>query len=122
MPCDCDLDQERRWVRVRAWGVVTYAEGMAMRKKFVSDPNFNPDFYQVVDGREVTRVALTAAEIGEMARDTVFSKKSRRAFVAPTRDTFDFAQTFKLFRGINAGSELLRVFRTIEEAEAWLGE
>ncbi|MGA1984601.1 MAG: hypothetical protein ABSG84_19315 [Acidobacteriaceae bacterium] len=122
MPCDCELDLERRWVRVRAWGVVTYAEGLAMRKKFLSDPRFSPDFYQIIDGREVTRIALTTVEIADMAKDAVFNPRSRRAMVAPTRDTFDFARTFQLFRGINAGSELIRVFKTVEEAEKWLAE
>jgi hypothetical protein len=121
MPCDCELDLERRWVRTRAWGVVTLAEGLAMRQKFLSDPNFSADFYQIVDGRDVTRVAITAAEIGALAKDTVFSPRSRRAFVAPRQDTYDFARTFQLIRGINAGSELMRVFKTMEEAEAWLG-
>lgn len=122
MPCDCELDQAKRWVRSRAWGVVTLAEGLAMRQKFLSDPGFSPDFYQLFDGREVTRVALTAAEIGHLAKDPVFSPRSRRAFVAPTRETYDLARMYQIYRGINAGSELMRTFRTMEEAEKWLEE
>jgi hypothetical protein len=122
MPCDCEVDAERRWVRARAWGVVTYAEAMAMRAKFLSDPNFSEDFYQIIDGRDVTRMAITPAEIGQMAKDKVFSPRSRRTMVAPTRDTYDFARMYQLFRGINAGSEMMRVFKTMEEAEKWLAE
>src|ERR1035438_3885575 len=47
MPCDCELDLERRWVRARAWGVVTLADAMENRKKFMSLPGFEPDFWQL---------------------------------------------------------------------------
>ena len=120
MPCDYEFNLDRRWLRCRAWGVVTFAEGMANRERFTSDPSFSPDFDQIYDGRDVTRVAITASETGILARDAVFSAKSRRAFVAPRTDTYSFARTFQLYRQINAGKENIRLFRTVEDAEAWL--
>jgi hypothetical protein len=120
MPCDCELDLERRWVRCRAWGIVTYEEGIAMRHKFTSDPSFSPDFNQLFDFSDATRLAITASEIGLLARDDVFGSGSSRAMVAPRTDTYGFGRTFHLYRQINAGKERIRIFRTIEEAEAWL--
>jgi len=93
-----------------------------MRQKFLTHPAFSPTFYQLFDGREVTRVALTAVEIGLLATDAVFSPRSRRAFVAPTRETLDLARTYQVFRSINAGREEMRIFRTMEDAERWLEE
>lgn len=113
---------ERRWVRARAWGVVTYADAMWVRKKFTGDPRFEPDFYQLYDGRDVTRMALTASEIGTLAMGTVFGARSRRAFVAPLRQVYELMRMFQIYRGINAGPEQIRLFRTMEEAEAWLSE
>jgi hypothetical protein len=110
----------RRWVRCRAWGIVTYEEGIATRRKFTSDPNFRPDFYQIYDARDVTRLAITASEIGLLARDDVFGPGSRRALVAPRTDTYGFGRTFQLYRQINRGKEQIRLFRSMEEAEAWL--
>ena len=92
MPCDCELDLDRRLVRCRAWGVVTYDEAMATRRKFLSDPNFSPDFDQIYDGRDVTRIAISASDTGKLAMDAVFSAKARRALVAPSRDTYDFGR------------------------------
>jgi hypothetical protein len=40
-------------VRARAWGVVTLADAMANRKKFMSLPGFEPDFCQLYDGRRM---------------------------------------------------------------------
>ena len=120
MPCECVLDLERRWVRCRGWGVVTYDEALASRLKFTSDPNFTPDFYQLYDGREITRVCISASETGQLAMEAVFSPRSRRALVAPDRETYDFGRMFQIYRGINAHKDQVRLFRTIEEAEAWL--
>ena len=105
MPCDCVLDTERRLVRCRAWGLVTYVDVMAARLQFTSDPNFRPDFYQLYDGREVTRMALTASEIGLLARDDIFGSRSRRAFVAPSQETYAMMRLFQTYRSINAGKE-----------------
>jgi hypothetical protein len=122
MPCDCELDLERRWVRGRAWGVVTYAEVLAARKKFLSDPDFRPDFRQLYDGREVTRMALTASEVGQLAMNPLFGPGTRRAFVTPTRETYGVMRLYQIYRAVNAGKEQIRLFRTLEEAEAWLSE
>ena len=120
MPCDYVLDLERRWVRARAWGIVTYEEAMENRRKFQADPNFTPDFYQIYDGRNVTRIAISASETGLLAMDPVFSATSRRAMVAPHSETYNFGRMFQLYRGINAHKDQLKLFRSIEEAEAWL--
>jgi hypothetical protein len=120
VPCDCELDLTRRLVKAWAWGTVTYAEGMATRKKFVEDPNFRPDFNQVYDGRGVTRLDIQAAEIGLLAADHVFGPGSRRAFIAPRSDTFGFARTFQLYRQLNHGKEQIKLFHSLEGAEAWL--
>jgi hypothetical protein len=120
MPCDCVLDLERRWVKVTASGVLTFEEMMATRHKFTSDPNFSPDFYQLYDSRAVTRTTLTAIEVGQAAMANIFSSSSRRAVVAPGGETYGVARMFQIYRGLNAGSETIKVFRSIEEAEAWL--
>ena len=120
MPCDCVLDLERRWVKVTASGVLTYEEMMATRQKFTSDPNFSPDFYQLYDSRAVTRTTLTAIEVGKAAMANIFSSSSRRAVVAPGGETYGVARMFQIYRGLNAGTETIKVFRSIEEAEAWL--
>jgi hypothetical protein len=120
MPCDFELDLARRWVRCRAWGIVTYDEAMATRRKFTSDPNFASDFSQIYDGREVTRLTFSGAEVGLLARDGVFDPRSRRALVAPHRETYNFGRSFLLYHQINGNQQQIRLFRTIEEAEAWL--
>ena len=120
MPSDCELDLERRWVKITASGVLTYDEMVATRQKFTSDPNFKPDFYQIYDVRAVIRTTLTASQVGELAKPRIFSSSSRRAVVAPGGETYGVARMFQIYRGLNHGEEEIKVFRSIEDAEAWL--
>jgi hypothetical protein len=120
MPCDCELDLARRWVRCRAWGTVTCDQALATRRKFASDPNFALDFHQIYDATEVTRIAITASEIGMLARDDVFGPGSRRALVAPSGHTYSFGRTFQLYRQMNSSRDQIRLFRNVADAEAWL--
>jgi len=120
MPCDCELDLNLRCVKVRAFGVLTLDEMMAARRKFTNDPDFRPDFYQLYDVSAVTRTTLTASEVGKLANATIFSPSSRRAVVAPGGETYGLARLFQIYRELNAGREPIKVFRSIEEAEAWL--
>jgi hypothetical protein len=57
-----------------------------------------------------------------LAMDAVFSAKSRRALVAPHSETYGFGQMFKIYRGINAYKDQIKLFRSVEEAEAWLSQ
>ncbi len=120
MPCDCELDLTQRLVKAWAWGTVTHAEAMATRLKFSTNPDFRPDFNQVYDCLGVTLVSVNTIEIGLLARDHVFGLGSRRAFIGPRTDTFGFLRTFQLYRQINGAKEQIRLFPTMEAAEAWI--
>jgi hypothetical protein len=120
MPCDYELDLKRRRVLCRAWGVVTYDEALANRNNFLKDPDFSPDFDQLYDACGVTRLIISASETGMLAMDAVFNQKSRRALVAPRSDIYDFGRMFTLYRSINSYKDQIRLFRTREQAEAWL--
>jgi hypothetical protein len=100
--------------------VVTYADVTANRKKFVSDPRFRPDFCQLYGGRQITKLALAASEIGQLAMDPVFGPGMRRAFVSPTSETYGLMRLYQIYRAVNAGKEQIKLFRKLEEAEAWL--
>jgi hypothetical protein len=120
MPCECELDLSRRWVKVRAWGLVTYAEVMAARRKFTADPDFQPDFFQLYDVREVTRASLTAIEVVELAKAPIFAPTSRRACITTNGETYGILRMFQIYRALNNGQEQIRLFKSIDDAEAWL--
>jgi hypothetical protein len=120
MPCDCELDLTRQLVKAWAWGTVTHAEATANRLKFSTHPEFRPDFNQIYDTLGVTGIAVSTIELGLLARDNVFGLGSRRAFIGPRIDTVGFLRTFQLYRQINGAKEQIRLFSTMEAAEAWI--
>ena len=121
MPCEYQIDGERRLVKVRAWGVFTHSEVMETRAKFTADPSFCRDFFQLYDMREVTDVPTSSDSVRELAIDHVFGPGSRRAVVATHPVAYGYSRMFATYREINGGKEEIRVFHTIGEAEGWLG-
>ena len=120
LPLDYQISPEYRLLRSRAWGVLTHPEITAHRLRFTSDPAFQPDFDQLYDLREVTSIAATVEQIREISSHSPFSSKSRRAIVATRDAVYGMARMFAL-QHETTGLEEIRVFRSIEEAQEWLG-
>ncbi len=76
------IDQERRLMISTGWDRVTFAEIVAHRGQLASDPEFDPEFDQLVDGRAVTELDLSLEDAKAIASRSLFSSSSRRAFVA----------------------------------------
>ena len=121
VPCDYEVDLGHRLVRVRAWGVLTHAEVSATRQRFVDDPAFNPDFSQIYDLSVVTRLAMTAVQLRELASYSPFAANAKRAFVAPGDAIYGAVRMFEIQHEVSGGQDELFVFRSIGEAEQWLG-
>jgi hypothetical protein len=121
MPWNYEIDINHRLIRARAWGVLTHEEITALRLRYTGDPEFQPDFSQLFDLREVTTVSATLDELQEVAGFSVFSPGVRRAFVATNPVPYAFSRMYEAYREFNGGQEQIEVFRSIEEAEKWLG-
>ena len=83
------------------------------------DPDFSPEFSQLMDFTHVTGVALSAENIRTLAKATVFSMKSRRAILVDTDLKFGLARMFETFRDFH-GEKGIRVFRNPDDALAWV--
>ena len=121
MPCEYEIDLTHRLVRTRAWGAVTHAELTAMRVRLTGDPAFQSDFSQLYDLREAVSLAMTADEIRELASYSHFGANSRRAIVAPKIAAFGTVRMFAIQREASGGQDEVRAFRSLAEANDWLG-
>ena len=121
MPCEYEIDLERRLVRCYAWGVLTHSEATALRERFSSDPAFNPHLFQMYDFREVTALSMTADQIRELASHSPFAPGARRAAIAPQHAVYGAARMFATEHEASVGESDIRIFRSLKEAEAWLG-
>jgi len=121
MPWSYEIDPDHRLVRSRAWGVLTHDEITALRLRYTGDPAFQADFSQLFDLREVTTVSATLDELQEVASFSIFGPGARRAFVATNPVPYAFSRMYEAYREFNGGQEQIEVFRSIEDAEKWLG-
>ncbi len=119
MPETYLIDTRRGVVFSKGTGVFTRAEFRAHMARMAADPRFRPEFNQLVDCRGLTGFDLTADEINELAAHSIFSVRTRRAFVVSSDLQFGLSHmlaTHLKFRGESGP----RVFRYMREALAWL--
>lgn len=119
MPAFYKIDKERRLVLTTGSGVYTLADAVSHMDKLSNDPDFDPNFSQIVDFTQVTRIELSADEIRRLAQRTIFSASARRAFIAPDEVSFGIGRMFETLRSLE-GEKGIGVFRTLEEALDWV--
>ena len=59
MPCRYVIDKERRVVLSTAWDLVTFAELKTHQNQLKNDPDFSPEFNQLLDMRDVATLGWT---------------------------------------------------------------
>jgi hypothetical protein len=122
MPADYLIDAERQLVYSRGWGDLTDADLLDHQRRLALDPRFHPDLSQLLDFLGVTSSkGVTANAVKEGARRHLFGPHSRRALVASDPSTFGMARMFETYREISGSEEQIKVFRSLEDAWAWLG-
>jgi hypothetical protein len=115
---DFVIDVEKRTVRVRFCKKVTARDIRAYAERLRTDPEFDPDFSEIVDLSEVEDLALQADEFLQLADQIdCFSAGAWRAFVVRNSVQDHAARMHKILR-IPTN---MRIFSLLEEAMAWIG-
>jgi hypothetical protein len=102
-------------------GRVTCSEIKARQDQARSDPEFDPNFNQIVDLRRATTVDLTVDETRMLASRTIFSSSARRAFVVTTPAVFGMGRMWEIYTEIARGTSQIRLFANLAAALDWLG-
>ena len=94
MPIGYTIDDARRMVFIRAWGSLTDDQVKAQADALKTDPRFDPNYWALIDLRDVSVVELTAQFIrGYHSR---FAPSARRRFVAARGVAFGMARMHQL--------------------------
>ena len=120
MPVNYSLDRERRLVLVKAWGVLVDQDVHAGRQELLDHPDFDRDFGQLFDAREVEEVQLSVEVMGRMAQTSILARESRRAFVATTPYQYRMATMFVTLA--QPYQPNVQVFRDLDESLVWLAQ
>ncbi len=118
MPIGYQIDEMRRFVLCTASGTVTEQELAAHRHKLSQDASLRPDFRQLFDLTEVTRLDITQEALSSFPSSKSFGTGARRAFVTGPADD---PQLSDFFLHLREGSDNeIRFFKTIPDAMQWL--
>jgi len=118
MPADFILDEPHRVVFSRSLGDFTYLDYRDHMARLASDPRFRPEFDQLVDCRS-SQLVLSSDQVRDLASQSVFSDRSKRAFVVSSNFQFGLSRMWANYREVKAGQAIM-VFREMSEALAWL--
>jgi hypothetical protein len=121
MPCRYAIDVEHKLVVSRAWDRVTFAEVDAHQDKLASDPDFNPEFKQLVDATEVTNLDISIDEAKAVFARKTFSPSSRCAFLGRGLSVLGMGRLIEAQAALMGGRETVRVFSDRDKALKWLG-
>jgi hypothetical protein len=119
VPAFYKIDKERRVVLSSGAGVLTRADIQGHMDRLSSDPDFDPNFSQILDFTHLARVDIGPEDVRQFAQRNIFSPQSRRAFVVKDDLQFGLARMFEIHRELN-GETGIRVFRTIDDALDWV--
>lgn len=96
MPVVLKIDPQRKVVHSAFYGKITDAELLGHRTRIASDPDFNPQFADIVDFTDVTDPAITESAITALAANpSLFSSSAIHIVIAPAAVVFRLGATFK---------------------------
>ena len=121
MPIDSRIDKDRQLVVATASGRVTFAEATDYQDRLLNDPDFNPEFRQLLDGRAVTHLDITVDQAKIVAKRRLFSDSSRRAWVAHERAVFGMGRLIATYNENSPAKSQIKVFYDLPSALHWLG-
>jgi hypothetical protein len=96
MPVVLKIDPQRKVVHSTFYGKITDAELLGHRTRIASDPDFNPQFADIVDFSDVTDAAITENSITvQAANPSLFSSSATHIVIAPAAVMFRLGAKFK---------------------------
>jgi hypothetical protein len=121
MSCSYVIESQLRLVLTTLLGVVTAAEAFAHQESLASDPEFRPEFNQLIDSTGAEKLDLSSVELRKLATRNFFSQGSRRALLVRGTLLYGVGRMLVTFRELAGAKEEMQIFQDRNEALAWLG-
>jgi hypothetical protein len=119
MPAFYKIDKAHKLVMTTASGVFNLADGLAHQDQILKDPDFDPNYSQLVNFTNASKVDLSADDVRRLAERRVFWQCARRAILVADDLGFGFARMFEMLRE-DTGDNNIRVFRSLDDAIEWI--
>jgi len=119
MPANYRIDIDRRIILSTAIGKLTDEDLREHQRAVLSDPSFEPTLNQLWDLQQVEELDISNSALRDLASSRSYAAETKRAVVAPRDVLYGTARMFQTLH--DQAPEDFQVFRTADEAKAWLG-
>ena len=116
MPFTYVVHSQHQLVVSTGVGRVKWKEIQERQDQTKTDPDFNPDFNQIVDLRAVSGFEMNTEQARFLARRMIFSAISKRAFVAASPAVFGVGRMWEMSNEISDNPSQIRVFYDLPSA------
>ena len=113
------INKEQRLVNVSFWGMLDKATILAFRRTLQGDPEFNPEFNELLEFQADTKLAVSQEDLQELKSGDSFSPASTRAVVAHSDVMFGYSRMYAIMLE-SLGQSKIRIFRNMDEAVMWI--
>jgi hypothetical protein len=113
------IDPARRTVFTRSIGHSDLEEQLDFQRRLRAHPAFDPSFQHLYDARELAASNITSDGMKTLAESSPWGPQSRLAVVVSQDFGYGMSRMYQMRKG--ADSTHMSIFRSLEEALAWLG-
>jgi len=121
MPLRYTIDKQRGLVHTTGWDRLTFTQTKSLQDQLLNDPDFNPNFHQLIDLTALTGLGMSTEETRVLASRQVFAPSSRRAFIATNPAVFGMARLYEAWHHGAREHAQVGVFSDRDAALQWLG-
>jgi len=122
MPCTYFIDDSQRLVLTTVWDVTTAEQAFSHQESLATDPRFRPEFNQLIDCTQVTKLQMNTTEIRALAKRNFFASGARRALLVNGTLLRGLARMLTTFRDLAGAKEEIQIFEDRDEAMKWLAD
>ena len=119
MPIVYHIDPEKGLLTSLFTGDISPQDILDFYEELRESPDFRPDISQIAEFR-VEESAWSPEDMKEVVVREPFGPGAHRAFVGPVDLIFGLARMYSSFAETMGQGGTIRVFRSVEEARAWL--
>ncbi|MBD3347492.1 MAG: hypothetical protein GF401_20745 [Chitinivibrionales bacterium] len=124
MPSHYTWDPSQRILRASFFGVVNNEDLRKLALDVARDPVIVPPIYELIDLRSVEEVSADSEGMRFVANvELTYREKfqgQRISIIAPTNLLYGMARMYEMISSASDTPSEISVFKTAEEAEAWL--
>ena len=116
------IDRARRLIEIEIAGNYLLEHAQTLARNLRADPDFDPEFAQIIDCRDADLSSLTTEDLREIAADLLSVPGRRIAIVSKDSSDEALVRLYATYVQLTENKSVLRSFHDRGSAIAWIEE